>query len=90
MNKLLNPKNPITKPEIKDPMAIPNGEKIVSMALACSGQSFNFLDKNPLLPEPAIIPPMDCPNFAIKIVEKFAKAPNPPKAIEKIPVIITP
>ncbi len=86
----LNPKNPITKPEIKEPMAMPNGEKTVSKALASSGYSFIFLDNNPLLPEPDINPPIDWPNFIRKIVQKFENIPKAPKIIEDIPVIAVP
>ena len=82
MNKLLNPRNPIIKPETKEPSATPRGEKIVSITLVSSGYFFNFWDNNPLRPEPHIKPDKPCPSLIKNMMKKLPSPPKIPSAIE--------
>ena len=77
-------------PEIKAPKAIPNGEKIVSMAPASSGVSLNRWEIKPDLPELQTKAPADLPRLINKRVKKFKKGKREPNKIEKAPVAIPP
>lgn len=77
-------------PEIKAPKAIPRGEKMVSMAPASSGFSFNFWEIKPDLPELQIKSPATLPKLINKMLKKFIIGTIAPNKIEKIPVIIPP